>query len=426
MLNRHVGFLLSLSLLLTAPSQPATAAPWAAAEAFILQLAPGAALPPGLTVIRDPSLAKVGMYVVSLPANRASAAEWPGVLALHPNAEVHVLDLIPDDPEWGRQYAPALLQLPQAWPLLSSCLPVTIAIIDTGLDLAHPDLMPRLWTNPGESGLGREGNGLDDDGNGYVDDWRGWDFVSDDNLPQDDHNHGTHVAGIAGAEANNHQGIAGVAGVGCPARLLPLKVLSASGSGTDADVASAVVYAADQGARVINLSLGDTAQTPAIEVAIDYAVAHGALVAAAAGNSGGSGIYYPAAYNNALAVASTTSNNDRSFFSSFGPQIDVAAPGSSIYSAVPGNLYGYSSGTSMATPQVAGVAALLASQPQFDTPAKIRTALEATALDLGPLCWDPYVGAGLVQAAAALAYTPGAPASGTTCYYTFVPWFQAP
>jgi subtilisin family serine protease len=241
---------------------------------------------------------------------------------------------------------------------------------------------------------------VDDDGNGYVDDWRGWNFVSSTNSPQDDHGHGTHVAGIAAAVGNNGLGIAGIA---WGARLMALKILSSTGYGTESNVARAMVYAADHGARVINLSLGGSIPMTMMEDAVNYACAHGVTVVAATGNTSGP-VLYPAAYPNAIAVASVDASNVRSYFSNYGPEVDLAAPGSSIYSTRLGGSYTYLSGTSMSTPHVSGVVALLASLPQFDTTDKIRAALQNTALDLGTAGWDQYYGYGLVQAYSALNY----------------------
>ncbi len=377
-------------------------------------------LPTG--VRSNPALTRLGLGIwrateASLAASMASGH----IVAYWPHTRVSI-QAEPNDPLWPQQYGPQRIQIPAAWDRLTggACRPVLVAVIDTGVDLTHPDLADRLWHNTGETGAGRETNGLDDDGNGFVDDWRGWDFANDDNDPQDDHGHGTHVAGIVGAIANNSLGVAGAASLGCPAQVLALKVLKASGEGTDADVASAIRYAADQDVHVINLSLGDPAETPAIEIAIDDATAQGALVVAAAGNSGRFGVYYPAAYANAVAVAASDFNNHRADFSAYGPQVDLTAPGVGIISTLRGGGYGNLSGTSMATPHVAAAAALLASQPQFDSPAKIRAALEYTALDLGATCRDPEFGAGLVQTLDALSYDPGA-AHPVKCFYTYFP-----
>jgi len=191
---------------------------------------------------------------------------------------------------------------------------------------------------------------------------------------------------------------------------MPRKVLDSRGEGANMDLALAIHWAVDHQANVINLSLGDPPPDPVMKEAVDYAYAQGVTVIAAAGNTGRPGVLYPAAYPPALAVAATDANNRVAWFSSSGPEVDVAAPGVGIYStywtASGGSTYQTLSGTSMATPHVAGAAALLAGLPQFDTPDKIRTALEATALDLGAPCRDAQYGAGLVQVFAALNYDP--------------------
>lgn len=351
-----------------------------------------------------PELARLGVMLLNVPPGNvlqvvAHLKQSPAVEFAAPDYQVQAVDTIPNDTSWTSQYGPDNIQAPQAWDITTGSSSVTIAVIDTGTNLCHPDLATKIWNNPGEI----PDNGLDDDQDGYVDDWRGWDFVNADNAPEDDHGHGTHVSGIAAAESNNEMGIAGIA---WGARVMPLKVLSGSGFGSESDVASAMIWAADHGAKVINLSLGGGMPSSVMEAAVNYAYDHGVIVAAAAGNSGSLGVLYPAAYSNALAVASTDAGNNLSWFSSYGPEVDIAAPGSNIYSTYLGGGYGTLSGTSMATPHVAGVAALLASLPQYDTPDKIRAALQNTALDLGDPGWDQYSGYGLIQAYNALLFDP--------------------
>jgi subtilisin family serine protease len=412
-----VRFGLSLALLSLSAVHPVLGAAGEPRE-WVVQFS--GSPPPG--TLTNPALARLGLGVWRAAESQlAASAAGSQILAYWPNRRVSI-QVEPNDPYWPQQYGPRNIQLPQAWDALTggACITVTVAIVDTGVDLLHPDLAGRFWRNNGETGAGRETNGLDDDGNGFVDDWQGWDFANNDNDPRDDHGHGTHVAGIVAATANNGLGVAGAASLGCPAQIMALKVLKSSGEGTDSDVAAAVRYAAEQGARVINLSLGDPAETPAIGIAIEDATAQGALVVAAAGNSGRFGVYYPAAYEDAVAVAASDSANRRAYFSAYGPQVDLTAPGVGIFSTLRNNGYGTLSGTSMATPHVAAAAALLASQPQFDSPAKIRAALEYTALDLGAVCRDPYFGAGLVQTLDALSYDPRAE-QPVKCFYYFFP-----
>ena len=337
--------------------------------------------------------------------NRAPAVEFA-----EPNYLVYAHETIPNDPGWSSQYGPINIGAPQAWDITTGGEHVVVAVIDTGVDLGHPDLAGKIWINPGEIGVDEQGgdkraNGVDDDGDGYIDDWRGWDFVNDDNDPQDDHGHGTHVSGIAAAKTNNGVGIAGVS---WGARLMPIKVLSSGGAGAYGDLVAGIVWAADHGARIINLSLGGNVDAEILAAAVNYAYDRDVVVVAAAGNAPGLPVSYPAAYPQVIAVASTDAGNNRSPFSAYGPEVDLAAPGSSIYSTYwnGASTYGTLSGTSMATPHVAGVSALLAGLPQSRTAQQIRAALELTALDLGPLGRDYLYGFGLVQAGRAVRLNP--------------------
>ena len=406
----------------TPPTQPAPYVP----GKLLVKLKPGVSASavgqaaPGISaeVVAAPQLAELGVNVLQVPDSQltvtlASLQQNPLVEYAEPDYLVHAADVItPNDPSWGSQWGPPDIQAPQAWAITTGTMSVTIAVIDTGVDLTHPDLAGQIWTNPGEMGIDARGrdkrsNGVDDDGDGFVDDWRGWNFVSANNNPQDDYGHGTHVAGIAAAIGNNGIGIAGMAwGV----RIMPLKVLDSTGNGFESDVASAVDYAADHGARVINLSLGGYVPMQTLANAVNYAYGKGVTVVAAAGNGSTSQPFYPAANPHVIAVASVDSDNQLSYFSNTGPDIALAAPGGSIYSTMwpgsnpwcSGSQYCTLSGTSMATPHVAGVAALLASLPQFNSPNRILTAMESTALDLGSSGWDQDYGYGLVQAADAL------------------------
>jgi thermitase len=262
---------------------------------------------------------------------------------------------------------------------------VVVAVIDTGLDRAHPDLAAGTWRNPGESGAGRETNGLDDDFNGRVDDWSGWDFVADDGNPADENGHGTHVAGTIGAQRGNALGVAGVAH---GSRLMALRVLDAQGAGSVADLILAYAYAATEGASVVNLSLGSPTSSRAERDAI--AAFPRMLFVAAAGNGGSDGIgddndldpEYPCAYllPNVVCVGASDNRDRLAPFSNYGMRsVDLAAPGVSIVSTVPGGGYGWASGTSMATPHVAGAAALLWAAAPGASVSDIQSALLAGA-----------------------------------------------
>ncbi|MBL8094380.1 MAG: S8 family serine peptidase [Anaerolineales bacterium] len=409
-------------------TQPAPAQAQTFEGAYLVGAEPGWVPGPGWTDVTPPALAALGLHrliAADAPALEQSLASDPGVRFSAPERSIAALDqtITPNDADWVLQYGPAQIQVPEAWQLAAGCAVSTLAIVDSGVDLDHPDLVGRIWFNAGEVGGGRETNGLDDDGNGYADDWRGWDFSNRDNDPDDDYGHGTHVAGIANASANNRIGIAGVAGAAWGVRIMALKVLNAIGMGLDGNAAEAIKYAVDNGAQVINLSLGDPLPTPALEQALSYAAEHGVLVVAASGNSGISGVYYPARYETALAVGAVTSDNQRAYFSSYGPELDLVAPGVAIYATVPGGGYAYRSGTSMATPHISGVAALLARMPQYGSARLMRDALIHTARVLTPVDNTDFFGFGLVQARDALDWNPeGAPGA---CYAAFLPSIES-
>jgi subtilisin family serine protease len=293
-------------------------------------------------------------------------------------------------------------------------------VIDSGMDRDHPDLAANAWTNPGESGFGRESNGLDDDLNGRIDDWRGWDFVANDSNPADENGHGTHVAGTIGARRDNSVGVAGVAD---GSRLMPLRVLNAQGNGSVAGVILAYAYAARAGAKVVNLSLGAQAFSRAEQDAI--LAFPGMLFVAAAGNGGSDGIgddndlspEYPCAYilPNVLCVAATDNRDRLASFSNYGDvAVDLGAPGVDILSTTPGGGYGWASGTSMATPHVAGAAALLWAASPGASVAQVKSALMTGADPVASLSGRTVTGArlnvlGSLRLVADITLTPAAP-----------------
>ena len=265
---------------------------------------------------------------------------------------------------------------PSAWAAGVTGAGITVAVVDTGVDATHPDLAANMWTNPGEIA----GNGLDDDNNGFIDDSRGWDFASNDNDPMDLNGHGTHVAGTIAA-ANDGSGQTGVA---YGARIMPVRVLDAAGRGTYAAIANGVRYATANGARVINLSLGGGTGSPDLQLAIQEAAARGVVVVMAAGNDGAATVGYPAAYATTvgLAAGAVDINGTLASFSNRAgstPLDYVTAPGVNVYSTLPGNAYGYLSGTSMATPHLAGLAALILSYRPALTAAQVEALLTASA-----------------------------------------------
>jgi hypothetical protein len=292
----------------------------------------------------------------------------PGVEYAEPNWLLHATK-IPNDPFFAQQYglsntgqeggdAGADIDAAGAWDISTGGASVVVAVVDTGIDLDHPELVPNLWTNPGEI----PGNLVDDDGNGLVDDVHGWDFVNDDDDPRDDEGHGTHVSGTIAAAGDNGLGVAGVA---WRARLMALKLLDASGIGRTSDAIQAIDYAAAKGARVLNASWGGGGFSLAMLESIRDAGAHGVLFVAAAGNDGADSDripFFPAGYgaSNIVAVAATDRHDHLASFSNFGrTKVDLAAPGVDILSTLPGGTYGLLSGTSMATPHISGIAALV-------------------------------------------------------------------
>jgi hypothetical protein len=288
----------------------------------------------------------------------------------------------PDDPYFSNLYglhntgqtggtADADIDGPEAWDTHTGDTSVLIGVLDTGIDYLHPDLADNIWTNPGEIA----GNGIDDDGNGYIDDIHGWDFSNDDNDPTDDHGHGTHCAGTIGAVGNNGVGVAGVM---WDAEIMAIKVFN-SGGGLNAssDALDGIVYANAMGVQLASNSWG----VP-YSAAMQDAIADGGLYVFAAGNDYGNNNdtspVYPASYplDNIIAVAATDHNDALASFSNYGPaSVDLGAPGVDVYSCAPGGSYQYMSGTSMATPHVAGAAGLVWSRNPSMTMAEIKQAL---------------------------------------------------
>lgn len=331
------------------------------------------AIPAAITT----NIQELNTLVFSVPAGLVAESirqleACPQVRFAEPNYLVSIEDVIPSDPDWASQYGLVNIRAPQGWQYATGSSAVTIAIIDTGIDLSHPDLAAKVVN--------------------------GFDVYNNDNNPQDDNGHGTHVAGIAAAISNN--GV-GVAGVSWGARLMPIKVLNSAGNGSYADVAEGIIWAADHGAQVINLSLGGTSPSQLLQDAVGYAASRGVIIVAASGNSGSNAVLFPARYPNVIAVAATDSSNTRAWFSNFGPEVDLSAPGVSIYSTSIGG-YGIRNGTSMATPYVAGLAAILRGIPGNNSRTAVAQQMQSTALDLGFAGRDDNYGHGLIQMDAAI------------------------
>ena len=370
-------------------------------------------------VISATDASTVNVEAQITPASEASTTEF---LAGDDNplsqTEDTTVEIESNDPfygttgSWGQSYDDLWwlkrVKADQAWSFTKGA-GVTVAVIDTGLDYNHEDIASNVWYNQAElNGL----PGVDDDGNGYVDDIKGWDFQNNDNDPLDDNGHGTHVAGIIGAVADNLKGIAGVAP---ESKILSVKVLGASGSGTIQNVINGIYYAANMGANIINMSLGALKSAiplslrTAWENALAYARGKGVIPVAAAGNSNTNvNKYYPSGISTVTAVGATDPNNNRAWFSNYGNSLDFMAPGVDILSlrasgtnfgSDSGNPnYSRASGTSMASPIAAGVAALLKSWQPTLTYNDIYNRLKKSAVDLGAAGFDIYYGYGLVNA----------------------------
>lgn len=315
-------------------------------------------------------------------------------------------------------------KLPQWLKKPTTATDVTVAVIDTGLDWYHPDIShDKIWTNPNEI----QGNGIDDDNNGYVDDIVGWNFVRNRNKPWDYDGHGTFVTGVIAAAQSN--GI-GISGISSSAKIMPLKALDAFGRGYASMAAEAINYAAEHGARIINLSLGGRTLTKVEQLAVDHARSKGAIVVVAAGNSGQSvADFSPAGLRGVVTVTATDRKDKRAGFSNWGPLVDIAAPGVDVlslrarrtdllslirgvkYKRGDGILgedrsYYRASGTSFAAPIVTGtITELLAGNPKLTAEQATRMVLHS-ARDIETPGVDNYTGYGLLDATAALSADP--------------------
>ncbi|WP_141735622.1 S8 family serine peptidase [Oligoflexus tunisiensis] len=315
---------------------------------------------------------------VDLEAVAQDLAADRRVQAVEANLIYRLDERVPNDPDFNRLYGlrndgasggvvGADIGMTKAWDFSTGSASVLVGIIDSGTDYNHLDLADNIWKNPGETGQDFNGqdrstNGIDDDGNGYVDDWHGWDFFNNDNDPMDDNSHGTHVAGTIGGRGNNGRG---VVGVNWSVSMVPIKVFSGAGESSADVLIKGIDYATNLGVVASNNSWGGGAYSEAMLAAIQRANEKNILFIAAAGNNSSNNdavAHYPSSYDvpNIIAVASTDRRDALSYFSNFGVKsVHVAAPGSDIWSTIPNNGYGTKSGTSMATPHVTGLVALL-------------------------------------------------------------------
>ncbi|MDA0577144.1 MAG: S8 family peptidase [Verrucomicrobia bacterium] len=366
----------------------------------------------GLKVQR--AIARINVLRCQIPAGQHEEltarllASYPIVDFAEPDYIRHA-SFTPTDPGYNAQWDMHKIRMPQAWDITRGAASVVVAVVDTGIDLDHPDLVNNLWRNPGEIA----GNNIDDDSNGYIDDTVGWDFAGDgifplpaaqDNVPDDIADHGTHVSGTVAASQNNGIGITGVAPL---CKIMPVRVLGGLlGTGYSSDIIEGIIYAVDNGAKVINMSLGGTSKSLGEYNAVKYAWDHNVFVAAAAGNAGNrdNPIEYPAGYPFTMGVGATGPTDGIAAFSSHNCFVEVSAPGVNILSTIPDNTFEQLdwSGTSMASPHVAGLAALLYARHPGIAVWEVRAMIQSGAVELGSPNWDRYYGFGRMDAATTL------------------------
>jgi subtilisin family serine protease len=319
----------------------------------------------------------LGVILIRTPPGRGPILERglrdSGLFRFVERNYVATVDAVPNDPLYPQQWALPITHVPEAWDT-SRGAGIILAIVDTGIDGGHADLSVRVI--------------------------EGFNAITGSTDATDDNGHGTRMAGIAAATGFNGLGVIGVAP---SVQLMPVKSMDASGHGTYADIARGIVYAADHGARVINLSLGGEVESATLSDAVAYAVSRGVVVTAAAGNSGASAPMYPAACPGAIAIGATDAQDMRADFSNFGPWLGLVAPGVGISTTDIGGGYTDSTGTSPATPVVAGTAALVLSANPELTPQQVGSILTLSSDDLGTPGFDPYYGWGRLNAARAVA-----------------------
>jgi subtilisin family serine protease len=342
-----------------------------------------------------------------------------------PNYVYYTSETVPNDPDYDDQWNLHKVQASTAWDHEQGDRNVVIGILDTGVDWDHPDLSSQIWINLGEDVNGNgiidasDFNGVDDDHNGYIDDLRGWDFVEgvqdevaqgedgdvQDNNPMDFYTHGTHCAGIAASAMNNSIGVAGIA-PGCT--IIPLRAGFAMPDGggalTTEAISEALYYAADNGVNILSMSFGGDPFSKTDLEAYQYAYSKGVILIAAAGNSSSSAEHYPSAYPNVIAVSATGPEDEMASFSNYGNWVDVSAPGENILSTIYNDEYAKYSGTSMSTPLVAGLTALIQSAHPEWSDEDVEIQLLSTTDDIDTLnqAYKWQLGTGRINAAKAL------------------------
>ena len=317
----------------------------------------------------------------------------------------------PNDSLYSKQWYHRKIKVYESWQYFQPSERIILAIIDTGIDYSHPDLFSSLWINSAEDLNGNnildslDINNIDDDGNGYVDDVFGWDFtdaprfpdggdyLDPDNDPMDEFQsgHGTQIAGIIAAQANNNIGIAGITP---EIQVMNLRAGTASGYLEEDDVAEAIVYAIDNGSRVINMSFGDVVVSAFLKDVIRYAHSENVVLVTSSGNSGTNELHYPSGFAETISVGATDSLDAVTGFSSWGQTLDLSAPGQNILSCKIGGGYNYSNGTSFSAPMVSAAAAFILSNHPYFTNEQVRNIIKSASDDFGASGWDPYYGSG--------------------------------
>lgn len=326
----------------------------------------------------------------------------------------------PNDPSYGTQWHLAKINAANAWNVFNGTSTIVVAVVDNAMAKNHPDLLANIWTNPGEIA----GNSIDDDGNGYVDDVNGYDVGDNDNsvLPLNTTwDHGTHCSGIVGARTDN---TVGISAIGFNVKIMPVKAeANASGATSISNGYGGIIYAARSGARVISCSWGGTVSAASDQSVINYAWSKGCAIICAAANDGNSILHYPAAYNNVYSVASSGTGDLKSGFSCYGTWVDITAPGENIFSTIPNTGYGNMSGTSMATPLVAGLAGLMLSKNPYLTAAQVEGCISSSAVNIYTVgsnsTYSPnQLGAGRIDAYQAMICASVTPGSAPTVDFT--------
>ncbi len=339
-------------------------------------------------------------------------------IAAEPHHNLRAIPFPPDDPYLPNQWSLPTIEAFAAWDITTGSDKVVIAFVDSGVDLDHPEFRDKIWTNPGETGTDTNGNDkatneIDDDGNGKIDDVHGWDWANWDNEPQDDFWFGTYISSIAAAETNNQILIAGVS---WGAEIMPIKVMDNLGNTFDWHLVAGITYAADNGAKIINLSwsLRKTIPPQPLQVAVNYAHDKGSLIIAGSGDPNPNdpippdAYQYPAALDHVVSVAATDRDDGHPDFSTYNDKVDVAAPGVNVWGVCTpfGYPVCYADSTPAAAAHVSGLAALIWSVNPTLTNDEVEGIIESTAVDLGEPGWDEYFGWGRIDANAAVKATP--------------------